>query len=77
MKSRMGPSREHIRVQIQTLVKEGIKPEEIAIKLGVGRTSVFKWKDKTIVVDKKRARRPKILGSAHKKQIKAEMYQKF
>ena len=48
MNSRVRPPREHVRVQIQTLAKEGKRPEEIAIKLGVSRTTVFKWKDKNI-----------------------------
>ena len=77
MKSKARPPREHVRVQIQTLAKEGITPKEIAKKLKVGRTTVFKWKGKSTVSDKKRSGRLKILSSADKKQIKSEMYQKL
>ena len=43
----------------------------------VGRATVFKWKNKMILTDKKKTRRPKILSSSDKIQIKAKMYQKF
>ena len=67
MKSKARPPREHVRVQIQTLAKEGITTKEIANKLKVGRTPVFKWKDKNTVSDKKRSGRPKIISSADTK----------
>ena len=77
MKSKARPPREHVRVQIQDLAKEGITLKKIEKKLKVSRTTVFKWKDKNTVSDKKRSGRPKILSSADKKQIKAALYLKL
>ena len=70
MKSRVGPSHEHIRVKIQTLAKEGMAPKDVVKKLKIGRITVFKWKDKTTIIDNKRVGRPKILSSADKKTNK-------
>jgi len=69
--------REHIRVKIQTLAKEGFSTKEISQKLKVGRTTVFKWKNNKTVIDKKRSGRPRVLTSTDKKQIKSLMYRKF
>src|SRR5258706_16186421 len=77
MTSKSTTCREHISVQIQTLAAEGVSADEIARKLKVGRTTVFKWKNKKTVFEKKRSGRPKILSFADKKQIKSLMYRKF
>ena len=49
MTSKTKQHREHIRIQIHTLAKEGFNAEEVSKKLNVCRTTVFKWKNnKTI-----------------------------
>src|SRR5690348_13918783 len=77
MNSSVKIRREHTRVKIQKLEKEGFSNKEIAQKLDVGRTTVFKWKDKKTVFDKKRSGRPTVIGNFEKKKIKTLMYRKF
>ena len=69
-------SHEHLRVEIQTLHQQGFKPAEIVQKLGCSRRTVWKWKNKNFVHDKKRPGRPRKVSPTTKRMIKNRLYKK-
>lgn len=70
-------SREHTRVKIQTLAKEGYNLKQISERCEVSTKTVKKWKNMNTVLDKRRSGRPKKLSSVDKRQIKQKMYRKM
>jgi transposase len=76
MRPKVKCSREHIRVKIQALWKEGYGASQIARKFGVTRKTVYLWVRRKTVVDKKRPGQPTKLSPTTKRQIKKKMYRK-
>ena len=69
--------REHIRLKIQTLYKEGYTVKQISEKTKTSFSTVNRWKKMKKIHDKNRSGRPKKLSSLDKKAIKKNIYRKM
>lgn len=74
--SRSQVTREHLRVQIQTLHKQKLKTNKISEKLGCHRRTVWKWTNRNFVIDKNRPGQPRKVSPTTKRMIKNRLHQK-
>ena len=77
MTSSLKLPREHIRLKIQTLYKEGYTVKQISEKTKTSFSTVNRWKKMKKIHDKKRSGRPKKLSSLEKKAIMKNIYGKM
>ncbi|OXA47024.1 hypothetical protein Fcan01_18107 [Folsomia candida] len=70
-------SRAATRSKIQVLHEEGYGPMQIARKLGLDRKTVWRWKNRKSICDKKRTGRPTKASPTTKNMIKSRMYRKL
>lgn len=71
----MAKTRELNRAKIQAVSKANTSPTAIAASLGVSRSTVYRWKDKTTVEDKVRPGRPTKLSPNSKATTTSRMKQ--